>query len=73
VRAGVDRAEAVPLLDVITGRIARGITGATWQLAALAALEAQRDRRAALAAMLERYIAHAASSAPVHTWPIPSR
>jgi gamma-glutamyl:cysteine ligase YbdK (ATP-grasp superfamily) len=69
-RAGVARAEAGALLDVVEARVASGMTGARWQLASLAALEQRRTRDAALAAMLERYLEHSASAAPVHTWPV---
>jgi hypothetical protein len=69
----VDGEEAARLLAVIEARIDGGQTGARWQRAALAALEAGRTREAALAAMLERYLEHAGSGAPVHAWPLPRR
>ncbi len=68
--AGVDDAEADTLLDVIARRAETGRTGAWWQRATLAALEAHHPRPEALARMLERYIAHAASGEPVHLWPV---
>jgi gamma-glutamyl:cysteine ligase YbdK (ATP-grasp superfamily) len=68
--AGVDAAEIDPLLALIAARVARGTTGARWQLQTLADLERTRPRDAALAAMLERYVAAAASGAPVHGWPV---
>jgi hypothetical protein len=57
------------MLDVITERLASGQTGAAWQRAALAAAETELDRHPALAAMLSRYLACAATGQPVHTWP----
>jgi hypothetical protein len=71
VQAGVETEEADRLLGVIAERNERRMTGARWQLAALAALEPGRSRREALAAMLERYLDHAQSGEPVHRWPIP--
>jgi gamma-glutamyl:cysteine ligase YbdK (ATP-grasp superfamily) len=69
VGAGVDPQEADRLLGVVEGRIAARQTGAVWQRRALAALEPALGRQAALVAMLERYLEHAASDEPVHTWP----
>jgi hypothetical protein len=69
-RLGVDDAEADTLLEVIAGRAETGRTGAHWQRATLAALEARHPRSEALARMLERYSAHAASGEPVHRWPL---
>jgi hypothetical protein len=69
--AGVAAAEADRLLGVIGARVATGQTGAAWQRAALAAAERGRSRQQALAMMLDRYLACAATGQPVHTWPIP--
>jgi hypothetical protein len=66
----VAAAEADFLLGVIAARVAAGQTGAVWQRQMLAALEPQRGRERALAAMLERYLEHAATDQPVHSWPI---
>jgi hypothetical protein len=68
--AGVAAAEADRLLGVIGARAATGQTGAAWQRAALAAAEHGRSRDHALAEMLDRYLACAATGQPVHTWPI---
>jgi gamma-glutamyl:cysteine ligase YbdK (ATP-grasp superfamily) len=68
--AGVASAEADSLLQVISQRAATGQTGAVWQRATLAILERERDRREALAAMFERYLQHADTGQPVHTWPV---
>jgi hypothetical protein len=67
----VEAAEADRLLRVVEERIATGQTGARGQRATLEALErAGASREAALAAMLERYMACAASGEPVHRWPV---
>src|ERR1022692_415751 len=68
--AGVAPAEADRLLEVISERAAAGRTGAAWQRAMLASIGRDRDRRQALAAMLDRYLELAGSGQPVHTWPI---
>jgi len=73
VLAGVAEAEADRLLGVIGARVATGQTGAAWQRAALAAAEPGRSREQALAVMLDRYLACAATGQPVHTWPTPER
>jgi gamma-glutamyl:cysteine ligase YbdK (ATP-grasp superfamily) len=67
--AGVAAEEADRLLGVISARAASGQTGAAWQRAALAAAERRHDRERALAVMLERYLQHAATGQPVHSWP----
>jgi gamma-glutamyl:cysteine ligase YbdK (ATP-grasp superfamily) len=69
--AGVASDEAEPLLALIQARVDCGQTGARWQRAALEALEAELPRAAALEALLERYLEHARSGAPAHTWPLP--
>jgi hypothetical protein len=69
VGAGVAAGEADRLLGVIAARVAAGQTGAVWQRRMLAALQPRLGRQRALAAMLERYLEHAASDQPVHTWP----
>jgi len=66
--AGVSPEDSDPLLEVIESRARSGRTGAAWQREAVARLEASRDRPAALAAMLERYIENAEGGAPVHRW-----
>ena len=70
VGAGVDSEEADALLSLIQARLRAGITGARWQRKMLARLEAHMPRPDALAALLERYMAHAASGRPVHEWPM---
>jgi hypothetical protein len=70
-RADMAPAEAERLIDVIAGRIATGLTGATWQRRALAAAERRLTRPSALEAMLHGYLDLAATGQPVHTWPTP--
>ncbi|WIG95272.1 glutamate--cysteine ligase [Myxococcus sp. SDU36] len=70
VRAGVDAEEADGLLGIIEQRVLLRRTGATWQRQVLARLESQMPRQDALAAMLERYLQHSESGAPVHSWPV---
>jgi len=73
VKAGVDAAEADAMLGIIERRVALRRTGARWQRQTLAFLETSGlPRPDALAAMLERYLQHAASGEPVHTWPVAS-
>ncbi|MFJ2815322.1 glutamate--cysteine ligase [Streptomyces sp. NPDC087294] len=73
VGAGVDAEEAGQLLAVIAARVAGGQTGAVWQQRALSALEERTDRRTALRLLTSAYTRLAASGAPVHTWPTPTR
>lgn len=70
---GVDPDEADAHLSIVAERVQTGMTGAEWQRRALAALEPGLARAAALEALTERYIALAASGAPVHAWPVPGR
>ena len=59
-------------LPVIERRCVTRRTGASWQLATVAALEATgMDRGAALSGMFTRYLEHSATNEPVHAWPIP--
>jgi hypothetical protein len=69
-QAGVASAEADMLLEVISGRAACGQTGAAWQRATLAAAERHYGRQYGLAVMLDRYLQHAKTGLPVHTWPV---
>lgn len=68
VDAGVAEGEAARWLDVIAARLARGITGALWQRAALEVLGRGRSREDALAALVLRYQAEGATGRPVHAW-----
>ncbi|WP_338870017.1 glutamate-cysteine ligase family protein [Myxococcus stipitatus] len=67
--SGVEVEEVDALLGIIARRVDTGRTGARWQRGMLTRLEANMPRRDALAAMLERYLEHAESGEPVHTWP----
>lgn len=70
--SGVEHDDAEPWLQVLTERCRGGQTGASWQLAALRAHEARGlDRRDALHAVLDDYLAHSEADEPVHTWPLP--
>jgi hypothetical protein len=69
VDGGVAAEEADQLLGVIAARVRSGQTGAVWQRRMLATLESRPGRERALAVMLERYLALAATDQPVHTWP----
>jgi gamma-glutamyl:cysteine ligase YbdK (ATP-grasp superfamily) len=60
IAAGVDAAEVKGRLDVFAARVDSGRTGAEWQRRALAD---------GVHAMVQRYLAHASTEAPVHTWP----
>jgi hypothetical protein len=71
VEAGVMREDVAGLFDVLRERLRSGRTGARWQLETVARLEAQgRSRESAVRGMLERYLEHAATGAPVHSWPV---
>jgi hypothetical protein len=60
-------------LSVIERRCALRRTGASWQVDAVAALEARgADRHAALRGMLDRYLESSEANDPVHTWSLPA-
>ncbi len=60
-------------LGIIEQRCKLGRNGATWQVAAVQALESSgMQRPAALREMLRRYAEGMHSNAPVHTWELPS-
>ncbi len=60
------------LLGVIEGRARARRNGASWQVAAVRALEHRGlDRPAALAEMLRLYCDHMHSNEPVHSWDVP--
>jgi gamma-glutamyl:cysteine ligase YbdK (ATP-grasp superfamily) len=60
------------LLGVIEGRARHRRNGASWQVAAVRALERRGLARPdALAEMLRRYCEHMHSNEPVHTWDVP--
>jgi gamma-glutamyl:cysteine ligase YbdK (ATP-grasp superfamily) len=60
-------------LDVIEARCISGVTGATWQMAAVQCLQDRgMDRPMALRGMLERYTQAMHANEPVHTWSLPT-
>jgi hypothetical protein len=60
------------LLGVVEGRARARQNGASWQVAAVRALEQRGlDRPAALAEMLRMYCDHMHSNEPVHSWDVP--
>jgi hypothetical protein len=67
--AGVDDAESTRLLAIIAARANARMTGSRWQRRVLELVAPGRDEGGACAAMRERYLAGAASGAPVHCWP----
>jgi hypothetical protein len=68
-RYGVDAAIRDRLLAIIEQRCVLRRNGATWQINTVARLEESGlSRQAALREMLQRYVAHADTGAPVHTW-----
>lgn len=67
--AGVDADEIARHLDVFAARVDSGQTGARWLRRALAAAAPVHGPRAANVAV-NRYLDHAATNAPVHTWPV---
>lgn len=69
-RAGVDADEVAARLDVFGARVRSGQTGAVWQRRALAAATRVHGGARALGVMVNRYLAHASTEAPVHTWPV---
>jgi hypothetical protein len=70
VTAGVDAEDADAMLAIIENRLAARRTGARWQRQVLTRLEERMSRADALSALLERYLTHAGSNQPVHTWPL---
>ncbi|MFO0612293.1 MAG: hypothetical protein U0414_06885 [Polyangiaceae bacterium] len=69
-RHGVATSDAAPRLALLRERLERRQTGAAWQRAALADLGKTLGKRASTAAMLEAYLAHGRTGAPVHGWPL---
>jgi gamma-glutamyl:cysteine ligase YbdK (ATP-grasp superfamily) len=68
---GVNPADADRLMGIIEQRCLTGRTGASWQIATVAALTERSgaDRPEALRQMTQRYIEHMHTNEPVHTWP----
>ncbi len=73
VRWGVAASVVDRYLSVIEQRCVTRRNGASWQLDAVAALEARGiDRPAALRGMLGRYLESSTANQPVHTWALPA-
>lgn len=71
---GVDLGDRDRYLGVIEQRVAARRTGADWQTATVDALEEEGvTREAALREMVRRYVEHADSREPVHTWSLQRR
>ncbi len=69
---GVSDAARERYLGVIEQRALHGVTGASWQVAAVERLEAGGlDRAQALRRMLAEYAARMHANVPVHTWDLP--
>jgi len=66
---GVHAAEAERFLGIMATRLERRTSGAAWQLAQLARLEARHGRSRALALLVGRYARHALDNIPVAEWP----
>jgi gamma-glutamyl:cysteine ligase YbdK (ATP-grasp superfamily) len=67
---GIERDEAEQYLGVIEQRLARGQTGASWQVARLAHLRGRQAPREALHTMLQDFIGHSITNQPVGEWPL---
>ena len=65
---GVDADEAEHWLGIVRARLAADITPAQWQRRTLRRLEPGSTRRAALAEMMQRYLAGLATGLPLHEW-----
>jgi hypothetical protein len=68
---GVDSTEAQTVMEPFRLRVARGVTGASWQRDHLAEFRRRMSRREALEAMLALYQECADSGRPLHLWPTP--
>ncbi|MEP7193416.1 MAG: glutamate--cysteine ligase [Actinomycetota bacterium] len=72
-RWGVSAGVRDRYLGVIEARCTSGVTGATWQIAAVQCLQDRgMDRSTALRGMLERYVQAMHTNEPVHTWSLPT-
>lgn len=66
---GIGSAEAEKYLGVIARRLARGQTGATWQVRRLTRLRESLPPDEALHAMLQDFVDHSVGNRPVAEWP----
>lgn len=69
VSAGVDRAEADALLEIVRARVGRRRTGATWQRKLYEALSADMPREMAAREMLRRYRELSDCANSIADWP----
>ena len=71
-RWGIEPGERDRLLGIVEQRCLSGSNGAAWQIAALRHFEDQEglSRPEALRHVLQLYITHMHSNAPVHEWPV---
>jgi len=69
--AGIDAVEIEAQLAVVRHRLEARMSGARWQRAWLAYFDRKQGRDEARAAMLDRYLAEAATGRPVHEWALP--
>ena len=68
---GIDPADRDHYLGVIEDRVRTGRTGSEWQTAHVVTLQARSaGREGALREMVRRYVEHARTGEPVHTWPL---
>ena len=67
-RIGIASAEGEKYLGIIERRLARRLTGASWQLAKLASLQHSMTREDALKKLLEEFIDHSECNLPVAEW-----
>lgn len=68
---GIDPVDRDHYLGIIEARCRRRTNGAEWQVAVFhRMLERGLDRRAALAAMTQRYREYMGEGEPAHTWPV---
>jgi gamma-glutamyl:cysteine ligase YbdK (ATP-grasp superfamily) len=68
---GIEPVDRDHYLGIVEQRCRRRTNGAEWQAAVFhRMLERGLDRRAALAAMTQRYREHMVGGEPVHTWPV---
>jgi hypothetical protein len=66
---GVEEGEARKWLHIIERRVARGQTGASWQLQAFERYRSGGNDAAALARLFQEYLELSEADEPVHTWP----
>jgi hypothetical protein len=66
---GVEAADFAPQLALVEDRVARGQTGALWQLRRFEALNKTLSCDEALAGVLREYLTYSEQEVPVHQWP----